>query len=233
MRLVKPLLFIVMLLAFAQSITPAFAGDEGCENAPTAIVEVGDAARVTEDPPLSNRLRRLPNTIADILTLMPPGAEIAIIGGPRCNEGLRWWRVRYGSLTGWTADGEDGVNWIEPVATRPAATSTPRVTTTPRPVVTATPTATTNQPRCADAPPVQLEIGDMARINADDNSPNVLYMYANGNSESVAIIPRSADITIVRGPLCNGGMRWWRVTYNGKVGWTPDGRGDTYYLIPD
>lgn len=38
--------------------------------------------------------------------------------------------------------------------------------------------------------------------------------------------------TVVGGPRCESGVQWWQVNYNGRVGWTVEGDGFTYYLEP-
>lgn len=45
-------------------------------------------------------------------------------------------------------------------------------------------------------------------------------------------IPEGAAFTVVEGPTCTEDMAWWRVNFNGIVGWTAEGQGDVYWLTP-
>jgi len=55
---------------------------------------------------------------------IPAGSTFNVIGGPRCNDGYRWWQVNYNGTTGWTADGETGDLWIERVGSNQDSSST-------------------------------------------------------------------------------------------------------------
>ena len=40
-------------------------------------------------------------------------------------------------------------------------------------------------------------------------------------------------VTVIGGPSCNGGYRWWRVeSVNGSRGWAAEGAWDQYYVVP-
>lgn len=79
-------------------------------------LRVGDYAKVSEDPPLSNRVRSKPNLSGTIEGLIKPGEEIVILDGPGCSSGWVWWRVRSTKtgLEGWTAEGDDEGYWLVP-----------------------------------------------------------------------------------------------------------------------
>jgi Tol biopolymer transport system component len=89
--------------------------DSGCPGLPDSIVTVGERARVTLTPALSNNLRSQPGTSARRITQIAPGVRFDIIDGPSCADGYRWWRIRLDDGTvGWTADGDRNNRWIEP-----------------------------------------------------------------------------------------------------------------------
>lgn len=90
-----------------------------CLGADPPRLTPGETVRVKDQPPLANRVRKSPevetgNTIGEI----PPGRQVEVISGPVCDpDGLnwRWWYVNYNGLTGWTAEGQPGEYWLEPL----------------------------------------------------------------------------------------------------------------------
>lgn len=73
----------------------------------------GQNARVT--PGLPNRLRAAPDTSSRTLATIPAGATVRVLNNYACDpQGHLWWQVRYGSRTGWTAEGLNGTYWLEP-----------------------------------------------------------------------------------------------------------------------
>lgn len=94
---------------------PGTAGDI-CPGSPIpSRLAVGMRAEV-EPGGVNNRLRAEPNTDAEVLDQMPPGASFIIVGGPECDEAnqLRWWEVQYNEQTGWTAEGEGDEYYLCP-----------------------------------------------------------------------------------------------------------------------
>ena len=67
------------------------------------------------DKPLPNRLRSLPE--GDVIGLIPPGGMFDVMDGPQCGpvNGLVWWKVNYNGAVGWTAEGENGEYYLEPM----------------------------------------------------------------------------------------------------------------------
>jgi uncharacterized protein YraI len=45
-------------------------------------------------------------------------------------------------------------------------------------------------------------------------------------------IPGEGVFSVVGGPQCADGYRWWQVSYNGLVGWTASGSGSEYWVEP-
>ncbi|MFC1960321.1 protein kinase [Chloroflexota bacterium] len=77
----------------------------GFEQPPRLAVDM--EAQITPGG-LANRLREEPGLDAPIITMIPPGSTVQVIGGPTCDEvdQLRWWQVDYEGEQGWTAAGE-------------------------------------------------------------------------------------------------------------------------------
>jgi uncharacterized protein YraI len=66
---------------------------------PSAILEPGATARVTA---VSLNLRDGAGTTATVLTAMPCGATVDVLGGPSTTP-AGWWNVSYGGQSGWAA----------------------------------------------------------------------------------------------------------------------------------
>ena len=64
-------------------------------------------------------LRAQPAATAAILLKIPAGLPLRVAAGPECSEGIVWWFVLVGDLTGYIAEGLDGSYLVEP--RRPAA----------------------------------------------------------------------------------------------------------------
>ena len=126
--------------------TSTTSGRAGCEGAMNTRLAVGAQARVVPDG-LPNNLRREPSTTSERVGRIPAGEPFSVVGGPQCAQNLVWWEITYGNITGWTAEGQNGVYWIEPLSTPgvpPApssSTSTPQAATLEPPQVFTAPAA--------------------------------------------------------------------------------------------
>jgi hypothetical protein len=178
-----------------------------------ARLVVGQQGRVTLWPNLPNRLRSQPSFQSRVLGYIPAGGTFSVIGGPQCVYGTNFWQVTYNGLTGWTAEG-NGSNtyWLEPTYNQPP----------PPP------------PGCSL--PTRLVVGQLARVtpglpNAVRTAPGT--QRSGANSVVVGYIPGSGVFTVSGGPQCGpDGRWWWYVNYNGLIGWTAEGEGQTYWLEP-
>lgn len=79
-------------------------------------LRMGMRAYVSQDPPLSNRLRTGPSTLDEILSTISPGKEVVLIGGPACSNDWIWWQVRVSETgaIGWTVEGDAADYWLVP-----------------------------------------------------------------------------------------------------------------------
>ncbi len=115
----------------------------------------------------------------------------------------------------------------------PSDTPTPPPTRTPAPTVTPTNTATALPLICPYSPPSRLTVGSTARVVAGQ-APNVIRDAPNTASARVGEIPAGQIFAVLNGPQCGPtiGRMWWQVSYQGIIGWTTEGSGDTYFLEP-
>lgn len=92
--------------------------DEGldCPGAPAARLAVGTDARVTYTDGTPLRIRNDAGKNGLILGLLPEGAALKVLAGPRCIAEGMWWQVKATSqgYTGWVLEGEGSVYYVEP-----------------------------------------------------------------------------------------------------------------------
>lgn len=210
MKRIMILLIVALLslmaaqVSYAQEDAPSF-WLPGC-NQPTRLA-AGYTARVTPWPDVPNRLRADAGFSAAVISHIPAGSVFDVIAGPHCVDGINWWYVRYGRTYGFNQ------YWTEPTGG-----NIPPVD----PVCTLTP---------------RLVLGQQARVTP--GLPNIVRT-APGTKQTGAIyseiigeIPGGGVFTVVNGPQCGtDGRFWWLVNYNGLIGWTAEGEGQTYWLEP-
>jgi tRNA A-37 threonylcarbamoyl transferase component Bud32 len=88
---------------------------------------------------------------------------------------------------------------------------------------------------CPDAFPSRLHIGDHATVSEDPPVANNLRN--NPGTEGTEIIGKidpGEEVEIFDGPQCQNNWVWWKVKVlkSGQVGWTSEGDGTTYWLVP-
>lgn len=84
-----------------------------CPNSPPPRLSIGLPAQIT--PGDSNNLRDEPNSTT-VIGQIPTGEQSLVLDGPVCGiNGLTFWKVQYGEVTGWTAEGQGTDYWLEPV----------------------------------------------------------------------------------------------------------------------
>lgn len=80
------------------------------------------------------------------------------------------------------------------------------------------------------APPSRIERGQRARIIAEGGI-NVRAM-PNPNADLMNIVATGNVVNVIDGPTCAFGYAWYRITYQGILGWTAEGVGEFYWLEP-
>jgi hypothetical protein len=61
---------------------------------------------------------------------------------------------------------------------------------------------------------------------------NNLRADATTSSAQIGTIPGGGVFAVLDGPVCAENMAWWQVQYQGQIGWTAEGQGSTYWLVP-
>jgi len=81
-----------------------------CPGAPPQRLQVNKMAHVCTSKDVVN-LRSGPGKSYNTLKSLVPGADITVIGGPKCANNWSWWQVRTESgFTGWLTEGGDSVD---------------------------------------------------------------------------------------------------------------------------
>lgn len=84
---------------------------------------------------------------------------------------------------------------------------------------------------CPGFMPSRLTVGQRGRVTP--GLPNNLRSQPSTQSTLLGQIPGGGVFTVLDGPRCDpAGMAWWQVNYNGIIGWTPEGQGQTYWTEP-
>ncbi|MEP7287166.1 MAG: SH3 domain-containing protein [Chloroflexota bacterium] len=83
---------------------------------------------------------------------------------------------------------------------------------------------------CDGAPLPQLIVGQTGHVTA--GLPNKLRAGPHKSDTVIGNMPGGAAFSVVGGPICADGLRWWQVTYNGLNAWTADGQGSESWLQP-
>ena len=87
-----------------------------CPSAPPIRLIIQERGRVTDNNETLN-LRNGPGVSFEILTALDPRDEFVVIGGPSCDGEFSWFRVRFGRLFGWLAEGDFEDYYVEPYLT--------------------------------------------------------------------------------------------------------------------
>ena len=78
-------------------------------------LQAGAQGRVIPDSGLNNNVRSRPGLSGTKIGEIASGGVFTVLSGPLCASGYTWWRVNADGLIGWTAEGESGDYFLEPV----------------------------------------------------------------------------------------------------------------------
>ena len=113
----------------------------------------------------------------------------------------------------------------------PAATNSPVPTTAP--TLSLTPKAPSTWSACPGTFLSQLHVGDNAMVSKDPPLPNNVRAQADKTSKFLFAIQPGEVVQITSGPGCSNNWVWWQIkTQDGRSGWTAEGDGTDYWLVP-
>ena len=86
---------------------------------------------------------------------------------------------------------------------------------------------------CLGAPAPRLIVGGQGKVTP--GTPNNLRSSPSLTAAILGQIPAGGVFTVVSGPVCSNAVdniTWWGVNYNGRLGYTAEGRGGEYWVEP-
>lgn len=166
-------------------------------------LSIGGQGRVT--PGLPNVIRSQPwrGAGSSIIGLIPAGGVFTVQSGPSCANGIQWWLVQYGGITGWTGEGEGASYWVEPVTGG-------------------------NSGICQGLPP-HLTVGASGFASHGYDVP--LYPQAMTGAP-ILTMPAGSWFRVLSSPICSEGVQWWQVRFNNYEGWVKETNGSEYAVDP-
>jgi Tol biopolymer transport system component len=108
-------LLISLFMLFTLSCASAQDTSDSCPDDLSTHISTDNFARVTPGGG-ANRVRSEPTTNATALGRIPESGIFWVSDGPVCADGYTWWYAEYRGLNGWTAEGTDDEDWLEPVS---------------------------------------------------------------------------------------------------------------------
>jgi hypothetical protein len=167
-------------------------------------IRVGERVRLLRGV----RVRAEATGDAQVLTVIPAGALLPVIGGPRCSGGLNYWQIETPFantsqiIQGWVAEGPDYEYYLEP-ETRPLF-----------------------QP--AECFPPQNFVPEQRVVVV--STGGILRSLRSAPSENaplVASLVGGIQLTVLSGPVCRDNFNWWQVQVFGgsddPIGWIAEG----------
>ncbi len=108
---------------------------------------------------------------------------------------------------------------------------------TPLPSATPTIEQQYNNPLCplpkpGEVPYMRTRLRTGITARATLGAANRLRDNAGITANQVGEIPGGAAFMVQAGPQCVDNILWWQVNYDGKIGWTAEGKDGAYYLEP-
>lgn len=116
-----------------------------------------------------------------------------------------------------------------------SATITPLASTPTRTITltrTATATAISSNP-CADGFTSHLAVGIKAMVSLQPDLPNNVRDNPGLTGRIIGVVHPGDIVEIIGGPSCSNRWVWWYIQYDGsKRGWTAEGDGKDYWIVP-
>ncbi len=119
---------VLIVILIAPALTPVARAQGECSNAPPPRLATGSTGMVTFTDGRPLNVRNTAGLSGALLGQLPEGMTFTVLEGPTCSDGIYWWRVSAGALTGWIAEGMEGDYFVAPST---AAVTTPQGAVTP------------------------------------------------------------------------------------------------------
>jgi hypothetical protein len=82
----------------------------------------------------------------------------------------------------------------------------------------------------------RLTVGNRARVSEESATPNRVRSEPNTGAAIISQLNPGTTVDVLEGPLCTEGLVYWKVQSEAipsGAGWTAEGDGTEYYLVPD
>ena len=153
-------------------------------------------------PDLSLRVRSSAQTGAEVVGSLEGGAVVSVDDGPVCADGYNWYAISNDDISGWTAEGGGGDYWL------------------------------LYHVACSDSPATRLTT-TMTATASDDRVVNIRDGAGTANTEVVWAVAADDEFVVTGLPQCGGGgLRWYPVRIDEKLGWIAEGQGEFYWIEP-
>ena len=119
------------------------------------------------------------------------------------------------------------------VVTVVLATLAPSQATIPAPAVLAATATLATWSACPGTYPSQVRVGNRSMVSLNPPLSNNVRDQPLKTAKFAFAIQPGEIVDIIDGPGCSGNWVWWQIrTANGRTGWTAEGDGTDYWLIP-
>lgn len=181
--------------------------------APLETILVGGLLRTVT----GSRVRETPSNSGFVLTVVLNNVQLPVIDGPRCADGINWWKVRApvgdsGVLVeGWLAEGFPGEYYVEGL--------------------TASGQSVAAFVNCLTA--LRLSTGSRAAVTYEDGIPRRLRAAPSASAPVVAELLDGIAFEVTDdNSICADGYNWWqvRILTTGLTGWLAEGRPGNYWF---
>jgi hypothetical protein len=165
-------------------------------------------------PPYENLIRSGPGKNYSSVGYIEVGGWVKMLDFPVCaDDGYVWVKVQSaGSSSSWTAGGRHDAQWIIPCSDPKMKCTKKKQTWLP----TSVPNTKSNSDQGYSCVSDELAVGLDAQVSLND----LLVVRAKPYTGSIlGHISPAAIVTIINGPKCEGGVIWWKVTYEQLSGW--------------
>lgn len=158
-------------------------------------------------------IRYAPSPSSPFIVTFPEDRIFTVLeGGPVCADGYNWYPITGHGVTGWTSEGtRDGVRYWLRLDRR------------------------AGEPEIACLTPLNLVEGNRFNVNVN---VRLRAMPSTGGT-TITVVPYTATIVVLEGPVCSEGYNWWRVrtrvvdvTYDGWVAESARAGGANYIAGP-
>ncbi len=84
---------------------------------------------------------------------------------------------------------------------------------------------------CDGAPRSRLVVDQQGRVTLG-KANNLRDKPTKNGSQVIGQMPELNTFSVLEGPVCANDLAWWKVNFNGLVGWTAEGQNDEYWVEP-